>query len=57
MDTFEREFINQGDTENRPIDKTLDLAWQMLSILPVEELVRIDEQYILKYHPGQNRQV
>jgi V/A-type H+-transporting ATPase subunit B len=51
VESFEKEFVNQGDRENRTIDKTLDLAWQMLSILPEKELVRIDEQYTLKYHP------
>jgi V/A-type H+-transporting ATPase subunit B len=50
-ETFEKQFVNQGDQENRPIEKTLDLAWSMLSILPEKELVRIDEKYIEKYHP------
>jgi V/A-type H+-transporting ATPase subunit B len=51
-ETFERKLVNQGDLENRPIDKTLDLCWEILSILPEKELVRIDEQYIMKYHPN-----
>jgi len=51
VDRFEKEFINQGERENRPIEKTLDIAWQMLSILPETELVRIEEQHIKKYHP------
>ncbi len=49
--TFEKEFVNQGEHENRSTDQTLDLAWQMLAILPEKELVRIEEHYIAKYHP------
>lgn len=48
---FERRFVNQGEYENRTIEETLDIAWDILSILPEEELVRIDERYIEKYHP------
>lgn len=55
VDAFEKEFVNQGDRENRTIDKTLDLAWKMLSILPERELVRIGEQYIQKYHPNHGK--
>jgi V/A-type H+-transporting ATPase subunit B len=55
VDSFEKQFINQGDQENRPIDKTLDLAWQMLSILPEKELVRIEEHHIQKYHPDHRK--
>lgn len=55
VESFEKEFVNQGDRENRAIDKTLDLAWQMLSILPEKELVRIEEQYTQKYHPDHRK--
>ncbi len=55
IDNFEKQFVNQGDRENRPIGKTLDLAWDMLSIFPEKELVRIDERYIVKYHPNHKR--
>lgn len=51
VDVFEKEFVNQGDRENRDIDTTLDLAWKSLSILPEDELARIDEQWITKYYP------
>jgi len=50
-DEFERKFINQGEYENRSIEETLDIAWEILSILPETELVRIHEEYIKKYHP------
>ncbi len=49
-DRFEREFINQGPYENREIDKTLDLGWQLVSIHPESELKRIDPEVIKKYY-------
>jgi V/A-type H+-transporting ATPase subunit B len=52
VEAFERRFVNQGEYENRTIEKTLDLAWQALSILPETELVRIDENLIHTYHPN-----
>ncbi len=50
-DEFERRFVNQGEYENRPIDKTIDIAWEVLSIFPEQELIRIHEDLIRKYHP------
>jgi V/A-type H+-transporting ATPase subunit B len=49
-DAFEARFINQGEYERRAIEETLDLAWDLLSILPEEELI-IREELIKKYHP------
>ncbi|MEM0009901.1 MAG: V-type ATP synthase subunit B, partial [Thermofilum sp.] len=48
---FENKFVNQGFYENRTIEETLDIGWQVLSILPEEELVRIPQKIIEKYHP------
>jgi V/A-type H+-transporting ATPase subunit B len=48
---FEKEFVIQGRDENRSIEKTLDLGWKLLDILPEGELKRIDEKHIQKYHP------
>ena len=50
-DEFERRFINQGVYENRDIDTTLDLGWSLLSVLPDNELKRIDPATIKKWHP------
>ena len=50
-DVFERRFVNQGVYENRDIDQTLDLGWELLSMLPETELKRIDPSTIKKYHP------
>ncbi len=45
---FMSKFVNQGQV-NREIEETLDLAWELLSILPENELTRIREKYIEKY--------
>jgi V/A-type H+-transporting ATPase subunit B len=50
-DAFEKRFINQGEYENRDIEQTLDLGWDLLSALPETELKRIDPSTITKYHP------
>ena len=49
---FEKEYISQGEYENRTIDKTLDLGWKLLSIFPRRELKRIRDEYLDKYLPG-----
>lgn len=41
---FENRFISQSMTENRTIDQTLDLGWELLSILPSSELDRVSEE-------------
>jgi V/A-type H+-transporting ATPase subunit B len=51
-DRFENEFVKQGPYENRSVEQTLDIAWDLLSILPEEDLIRIREAYINKYHPA-----
>jgi len=56
-DRFEQEFVNQGLYENRSIEQTLDIAWELLSILPEEDLIRVREAYIQKYHPKHKREV
>jgi V/A-type H+-transporting ATPase subunit B len=47
---FENKFLNQGFYENRDIDETLDLAWDMLSILDKSELDRISPDLLDKYY-------
>ena len=43
---FEKHFISQGFDENRTIEQTLDLGWELLSLLPKSELERIDEKLL-----------
>lgn len=50
---FEERFLNQGYAENRSMEETLDLGWQLLSILPREELDRMDPELLQKYYRGQ----
>lgn len=50
-DRFEKEFISQGTEENRDIETTLDIGWELLSELPETEFSRIDPAIIEKYHP------
>ncbi|MFB6140800.1 MAG: V-type ATP synthase subunit B, partial [Halosimplex sp.] len=47
---FEEEFIEQGYDTDRDIETTLDIGWELLSMLPEEELNRIDEEYIEEYY-------
>lgn len=47
-DEFEKRFLSQGYFERRTIEEGLDLGWDIISILPKEELVRIKEEYIQK---------
>nr|AGF93549.1 V-type sodium ATPase, B subunit [uncultured organism] len=49
---FENQFLKQGEDENRDLQETLDIGWDILSELPEEELKRIEEEYIEKYHPN-----
>jgi len=49
---FEAKFISQSPYENRTIQKTLDLGWELLSELPREELDRVDDKTIEKYYKG-----
>jgi V/A-type H+-transporting ATPase subunit B len=50
-DRFEKEFVNQNIYENRSIERTLEIAWDLLSILPEEDLIRVREAYIKEFHP------
>ena len=50
-DEFERRYVSQGTEDNRSIIETLDLGWELLSILPKAELKRIKQEHIDKYLP------
>ena len=45
---FEQIFLNQSHTENRSIDMSLDMGWEILSTLPRSELDRIDDSLLDK---------
>jgi V/A-type H+-transporting ATPase subunit B len=46
---FENRFVNQGFEENRSIEETLSIGWQLLGLLPRTELKRVRNEYIEKY--------
>lgn len=49
---FEERYIGQGPNENRTIEETLDLGWELLRILPKEELDRVDNKILDVYYKG-----
>jgi V/A-type H+-transporting ATPase subunit B len=51
-DEFEKRYVSQGFEENRSIEQTLNLGWELLSILPKSELKRIKTELIEKYLPN-----
>ena len=50
-DTFEAQYVSQGEYEDRPIERTLDLGWELLSVFPNVELRRIRPEFLDKYMP------
>jgi len=49
-DKYEKRFIAQRRDEDRSINQTLDLGWELLGILPENELTRIDPEMRKKYY-------
>ena len=54
---FEKEYVGQGDTENRDVIETLEKGWELLRLLPREELDRIDTKLLEKYYPSDTSEV
>ena len=55
---FENHFVGQGPMENRPVRQTLDIGWELLGILPREELDRIDTKLLDKYYkPAEDQEM
>ena len=46
---FEDRYVRQGEDEDRPIEDTLDTGWELLSLLPRNELKRIREGFLDQY--------
>lgn len=49
---FERRYVSQGERENRSIEQTLDLGWELLAAFPRAELKRVRDAWLDKYHKG-----
>jgi V/A-type H+-transporting ATPase subunit B len=48
---FEKRFVSQGEDEDRSIEETLNIGWELLKLIPKEELKRIRTEFIQKYLP------
>jgi V/A-type H+-transporting ATPase subunit B len=48
---FEENFVAQGWNEDRSIEQTLNLGWEILAMLPREELDRVERDVLDKYLP------
>lgn len=46
---FEKRFVSQGEYEDRSIEETLNIGWELLRLIPKEELKRVREEFIQKY--------
>ena len=51
---FEAKFVKQGEYENRSIDETLNIGWELLRMLPKEELKRVRDAFIEKYYESES---
>ncbi|MCQ2490584.1 MAG: V-type ATP synthase subunit B [Ruminococcus sp.] len=53
-DEFEKRYVSQGFDNNRSIEETLSIGWELLRLLPRSELRRIREEYLAEYYDGKN---
>ena len=53
---FEERYVKQGEDENRSIKDTLNLGWELLSLIPRGELKRIRDEHLEKYLPKQEKE-
>ena len=53
---FEERFVGQGADDNRTIQETLDIGWELLGMLPREELDRIDTKILNQYYKQQTEE-
>jgi V/A-type H+-transporting ATPase subunit B len=51
-DAFEQRFIKQSEHDNRSLETTLDLGWEVLSVLPREELHRASDALLDRHYRG-----
>ncbi len=49
---FEQDYLTQSEFDDRPIERTLELGWKALSVLPRDELLRVKREYLEKYLDG-----
>ena len=51
-DAFEQKFVKQGENENRTIEQSLGIGWDLLRMLPRNELKRVKDATLKKYYDG-----
>jgi V/A-type H+-transporting ATPase subunit B len=49
-EAFEKRYVGQGETENRSVEQTLDIAWEVAGILPRSELARLSDELLERYY-------
>jgi V/A-type H+-transporting ATPase subunit B len=49
-EAFEHRFLSQGEYENRAINTTLEIGWDVLSLLPRDELHRVSEAMLQQHY-------
>ncbi|TJX68148.1 V-type ATP synthase subunit B [Soehngenia saccharolytica] len=54
-EAFDEKYVNQGYHNNRSIEETLDLGWELLKLIPRSELKRIRQEYLDKYLPVEEK--
>ena len=52
-DAFEDHFVRQGEDENRSIEESLRIGWNLLTMLPKTELKRVRDEYLEKYYSSE----
>ncbi len=48
-DKFEDTYVRQDEYKNRTIEETLQIGWNLLTLVPIEELKRVRDEYLEKY--------
>jgi V/A-type H+-transporting ATPase subunit B len=51
-DAFDARFVGQGEAEDRSIEATLNLAWELMSMFPRDTLTRMSETDLAKHYQG-----
>ncbi|MFH1404439.1 MAG: V-type ATP synthase subunit B [Candidatus Altiarchaeota archaeon] len=54
-DRFEGEFLSQDRDEDRSIEDTLELGWDLLTVLPERDLKRVDPKILEEFHPAHRK--
>ena len=54
-DIFEDQFVSQGKREDRTVEESLDLGWELLSMFRKEDLKKIDPDVIDQYYPEETK--